>query len=336
MNSRERVIAHIDGRPVDRLPLMPITMQFAADVIGVKYLQYVTDFRTLVEAQLRTVERYGFDYVSCISDPAREAADCGSDIALFDDQPPAFKEERALLADKTRLAALEVPDPLAGGRMTDRVRAAELFRREVGGDKLIEGWIEGPMAEGSDLRGINTIMLDLYDDPAFIADLFEFVTEMGIRFARAQVDAGVDLIGIGDAAASLVGPVFYERCVWPYEKRMVDAIHAMGARVRLHICGDTNALVDGMGRLGCDIVDLDYPVDMAQARARMPGQVILGNVEPVGVMRNGTPDVVTEALAACHRAAGPRYIVGAGCELPRDTSAANVRAMCRFATATRP
>jgi uroporphyrinogen-III decarboxylase len=68
----------------------------------------------------------------------------------------------------------------------------------------------------------------------------------------------------------------------------------------------------------------------------MPGQVILGNVEPVGVMRNGTPEVVTEALAACHRAAGPRYIVGAGCELPRDTSAANVRAMCRFAADTRP
>ena len=336
MNSRERVLALIDGRPVDRLPLMPITMQFAADVIGVKYLRYVTDFRTLVEAQLRTVERYGFDYVSCISDPAREAADCGSDIARFDDQPPAFKEERALLADKTRLAALKVPDPLADGRMTDRVRAAELFRREVGGDKLIEGWIEGPMAEGSDLRGINTIMLDLYDDPAFIADLFEFVTDMGIRFARAQVDAGADLIGIGDAAASLVGPVFYERCVWPYEKRMVDAIHAMGARVRLHICGDTNAIVDGMGRLGCDIVDLDYPVDMARARARMPGQVILGNVEPVGVMRNGTPEVVTEALAACHRAAGPRYIVGAGCELPRDTPEANVRAMCRFAWDTRP
>ena len=331
MNSRERVFAHLDGRPVDRLPLMPITMQFAADVIGVPYFKYVTDFRTLVEAQLRTVEKYGFDYVSCISDPAREAADCGSDIALFDDQPPAFKEERALLADKTRLAALQVPDPLGGGRMTDRVRAAALFRQEVGRDKLIEGWIEGPMAEGSDLRGINTIMLDLYDDPAFIVDLFEFVTEMEIRFAKAQVDSGVDLIGIGDAAASLVGPVFYERFVWPYEKRMVDAIHAMGARTRLHICGDTNALLDGMGRLGSDIVDLDYPVDMRDGRERMPGQVILGNLEPVGVMRNSTPDRVTAALEACHQAAGTRYIVGAGCELPRDTSEANVRAMCAFA-----
>jgi len=331
MNSRERVLAQIDGRPVDRLPLLPITMQFAAAVTGVPYRQYVTDHRTLVEAQLRTVERYGFDHVSCISDPAREAADCGADVVFFDDQPPAFDEGRALLAEKTTLATLRVPDPLGGGRMTDRIRAAELFRREVGGDKVIEGWIEGPLAEGADLRGINTIMLDLFEDPPFLADLFEFVTELGIRFARAQVDAGVDLVGIGDAAASLVGPKFYDRYVWPYEKRMVDAIHAMGARVRLHICGDTNAILDGMGRLGCDIVDLDYPVDLERARARMPGQLLLGNIEPAGVLRSGTPEEVTAALAACHRAVGPRYIVGAGCELTRDTPEANVRAMCRFA-----
>jgi MtaA/CmuA family methyltransferase len=336
MNSRERVLAHIAGRPVDRLPLMPITMQLAAAAIGVPYRQYATDHRTLVEAQLRMVERYGFDHVSCISDPAREAADCGAGIVVFDDQPPAFNEEQALLAEKTTLATLNVPDPLGGGRMTDRVRAAALFRQEVGGDKVIEGWIEGPMAEGADLRGINTIMLDLFDDPPFLADLFEFVTELGIRFARAQVDAGVDLIGIGDAAASLVGPKFYDRYVWPYEKRLVDAIHAMGAMVRLHICGDTNAILDGMGRLGCDIVDLDYPVDMRQGRARMPSQVLLGNIEPAGVLRRSTPEQVTAALAACHSAAGARYVVGAGCEITRDTPEANVGAMCRFAWDTRP
>jgi MtaA/CmuA family methyltransferase len=335
MNSRERVLAHIAGQPVDRLPLMPITMQLAADVLGVPYRRYATDHRTLVEGQLRTAERFGFDYVSCISDPAREAADCGADVVFFDDQPPAFDESRALLAEKSALATLAMPDPL-GGRMTDRVRAAELFRQQVGGEKVIEGWVEGPMAEGADLRGISTIMLDFFEDPPFLADLFAFVTELGIRFAKAQVEAGVDVIGIGDAAASLVGPKLYEKFVWPYEKRLVDAIHAMGAMVRLHICGDTNAILDGMGRLGCEIVDLDYPVDMRRGRERMPAQLLLGNLEPAGVLRKGTPDQVTAALAACYAAAGPRYIVGAGCELTRDTPEVNVRAMRRFAEDTRP
>ena len=34
MNGRERVLALLEGRPVDHLPCMPITMQFAADRIG--------------------------------------------------------------------------------------------------------------------------------------------------------------------------------------------------------------------------------------------------------------------------------------------------------------
>ena len=336
MNSRELVLAHLAGQPVDRLPLMPITMQFACAEIGAHYRNYGTDYRVLVEGQLRTAEKYGFDYVNTMSDPAREAADCGAAVQFFDDQPVAMLEEQVLLADKTKLAALKIPDPLAGGLMHNAIEAVALLKASVGQDKIIEGWVEGPVAEGADLRGITTLMLDFEDDPPFVRDLFEFVVQMELRFAREQIKAGADIIGIGDAAASLVGPEFYDRYVRPYEQRMVDAIHAMGAMVRLHICGDTNALLDGMGRLGCDIVDLDSPVDMQLGRARMPDQVLLGNIEPAGVLRSGTPDQVTAALAACHRAAGPAYIVGAGCELTRDTPEANVRAMCRFAGDTRP
>ena len=337
MNGRERILAHLDGRPVDRLPLIPITMQFSSDLIRAGYRRYATDHRLLVAGQIRTAMEYDFDYVSAISDPAREAADCGADLAWFDDQPPAFKEESAVLADQAGLARLKIPDPHGGGRMTDRIRALELFKKEIGSDKLIEGWIEGPMAEGADLRGINKIMTDFYDDPAFIVDLFEFATEMGIRFARAQVEAGADLIGIGDAAASLIGPDFYNRLVLPCEQRMIAAIHAAGAKVRLHICGNTRTILEGMGRSGADIVDLDYFSELDEGRAQMgPGQVLLGNIEPVGVLSRGTPEQIHAAVASCHRAAGPRYIVGAGCEVPRETPVANLRALCDYARTHRP
>lgn len=331
MNSRERILAHLKGQPVDRLPLMPITMQFAADQIGVPYRQYATDYRTLVEAQLHTAGKFDFDFVSAISDPAREAADCGAEIAMFDNSPPALREDHALLAEPAALARLKIPDPHGGGRMTDRLRALELFK-EKAGDKLIEGWVEGPMAEGADLRGINTIMLDFFDEPSFVRDLFEFVLEMELRFARAQLQSGADIIGVGDAAASLIGPAIYDEFVWPYQKKLVDGIHAAGGLVRLHICGNTSKIVEGMGRLGCDIVDLDYPVSMSAARSQMgPHQVLLGNLEPVGAIRNGAPEGIAALVADCHRAAGPRYIVGAGCEIPRDTPEANLRALCDYA-----
>ena len=91
-----------------------------------------------------------------------------------------------------------------------------------------------------------------------------------------------------------------------------------------------------MGRLGCEIVDSDYPSPMSDGRAKMgPNQVLLGNVHPVQVLRNGTPEGVTAAIAECHRQAGPRYIVGAGCEVPRDTPEANLRALCAYARQAR-
>ena len=151
-----------------------------------------------------------------------------------------------------------MPDPLGGGRMHDRVQAAALFReRSQAANDSIEGWIEGPCAEAADLRGINRLMTDFFDDPAFVRDLFEFILELGLRFGRAQVEAGVDMIGVGDAAASLVGPQIYEEFVWPYEQRLVDGLHALGTKVRLHICGNTSRILAGMGSLGCEIVDID-------------------------------------------------------------------------------
>lgn len=336
MTGLERITALIDGREVDSLPFMPITMMFAADRLGVKYGRYIQDYRVLADAQCRVAEEFDCDFVSVISDPAREAADCGAAAHFPEDQPAAIIESQALLADAARLKTLKVPDPLAGGRMTDRVQGVELLKQRVGGEKLVEGWIEGPIAEAADLRGINALMLDLLDEPAFVRDLFEFCVRMGLAFGRAQIEAGADLVAIGDAAASLVGPELYAELVWPYEKWLVDGLHALGTRVRLHICGNVSDSLAKIGELGCDIVDLDYPVSMAQARAEMgPRQVLLGNIEPAGVLRNQRPEDVTAAIAECHRQAGPRYIVSAGCEVCRDTPLENVRALRDYARAHR-
>jgi MtaA/CmuA family methyltransferase len=332
LDGRSRVLGLLAGQAVDRTPVMPITMMFAADCLGVKYGAYASDFRILVEAQIKTANTYDFDYVSVISDPAREAADCGGKIAVFDDQPPAIDENAAILSDKTRLATLKHPDPHGGGRMHDRVKAAALFKQRVS-DKLIEGWVEGPCALGADFRGINAMMLDFYDDESFIRDLFEWCVETEIRFARAQIEAGADLIGVGDAAASLVGPEIYHDFVWPMEKKLIDAIHLAGAKVRLHICGNTRPLLAEIGKLGCDIVDLDYFSPVAEARSAIgTRQVLLGNIHPVAVLRNGTASQVKAAIQQCMHEGGTNYIIGAGCEVPRDTSPENVRVMRECST----
>src|SRR5271157_2594621 len=208
MTGRERVLALLDGRKVDHLPLMPITMMFAADQIGAKYGTYALDHRVMAEAQLRTAETFGFDHVSAITE-TREAPDCGAGVRYFEDQPYAMDEQRARLAEKSDLSRLTMPDPLTATHMRDRLDGLALLKERTGGEKLVEGWVEGPCGASADLRGINTLMLDFSDDAAFVQDLFEFTVELAIRFGRAQVDAGAEMIGIGDPAASLVGPATY-------------------------------------------------------------------------------------------------------------------------------
>jgi len=337
MTGRERLLNHLRGDVVDSLPFMPITMMFAADLQGVASGEYATNGKLLAEAQVRVAETFDTDHVNTLTDPAREAADCGADIVYYPDQPPAVRAENALLLDPGRLATLKQPDPLGGGRMHDRVVAVEVLATAVGGEKLVEGWVEGPCAEAADLRGINNLMTDFYDDPGFVRDLFSFNVEMGLAFARPQIEAGAELIGIGDAAASLVSREVYDAFVWPYEKQLIDGIHAMGGMTRLHICGNTTALVGGMAALGCAIVDLDYMVDMVGGRAAAgPEQVLLGNIDPVRVLRDRSPEGVRDAIAACHRAAGPRYVVGAGCEVCRDTDHGNLHALREYARGNRP
>jgi MtaA/CmuA family methyltransferase len=332
MTGRERIFAMFDGKPVDRLPFMPITMMFAGDQIGSQYRDYATDFRVMVEGQIETATAFDIDHVSIISDPACEASDCGATVKYFPNQPPALDESNALLADKSRLRGLAVPDPHTSPRMSNRLRALESYRERLNKEKLIEGWIEGPVAEAADLRGINNLMMDFYDDREFVHDLFEFVLELELNFAKAQMESGAELIGVGDAAASLVGPKIYEDFVWPFEKRMMESLRAMGARTRLHICGNTRPILGLMGQLGCDIVDLDWMAPLSEARAAMgAGQVLLGNIDPVRVVRNGSPQEVYDAVAECHRQAGDRFIVSAGCEVVRDTPAENVHAMRRYA-----
>ena len=336
MNSRERVLAMIDRRPVDRIPFMPITMMFAADQIGVKYGQYVRDYRLLVEAQLRTAERFDLDQVSCISDPTREACDLGAAVRFFDDQPPAFDEAEALLVDKTTLTNLKIPDPLGGGRMHDRVKAAALLKERIGGDRIVEGWIEGPCGQAANLRGINRLMLDFIDDPMFVQDLLDFVIEMELCFANAQAEAGVELIGVGDPASSLAGPAIFRQMLAPAHKKLVDGLKAMGLRTRSHMCGTTKRILKERGELGYDIIDLDSMVPLATARSNMPGEVLLGNVATVEVLRNGSVQDVIDTVTKCCEDAGNLYIVGAGCEVPRDTPEENMLALFEFARSHKP
>jgi len=331
MNSRERFFALLDGHPVDQLLFMPITMMFAAHHIGKKYGNYALDYRVMAEAQMRTAETYGFDHVSVISE-TREAPDCGAKIIFFEDQPYSPDENYSLLADKSVLSELKCPSPYEGKYMSDRLNGIALLKKSCGNDKVVEGWLEGPCAAAADLRGLQTLMMDFYDDPLFVKELFEFATQLAIAFGMAQIEAGADVLGVGDAAASLIGPDLYNELVWPMEKKLIETLQGAGAKIRLHICGDSRSILESIGMLGCEIIDIDSMVPIDEARAKIgPHACLLGGVDPVRELQNGSPREILNALSNYHQQAGSRFIVGAGCEVTPGTPIENLQIMADYA-----
>ncbi len=334
MTGRERILATLRGEETEGLAFMPISMSLAADEIGAAYRAYATDHRVQARGQLAFAQAFGADQVSVISDPGVEASDLGAALVEPEDQPASIDDTRSLLEDKTRLAKLTPTGP--GPRMANRLDAVAALSSQSAGELLVEGWVEGPCAEAADLRGLSRLMMDFFDDPVFVDELLDFVTGFAIAFALAQVKAGAGIIGVGDAASSLIGPEFFRAQILERHKRYVAAIHGAGALARLHICGNSGPLMADIKGLGYDIVDLDSMADMGEARAAAgKAQVFCGNLDPVRIVRNQGPEEIALALGECAKAAGAAWIVGAGCELPRGTPRANILAMRDFAKAWR-
>jgi uroporphyrinogen decarboxylase len=325
MNSYERFTARLRGEPVDRVPNFDILMTRAARHIGTPLSRYYLDYHVLVEANLAAAADFHVDILQAISDPYREAADFGLEVIFPEDNLPL--NHKPLIAEPEDLKKLVLPNPSTGKRMSDRLEAIRLFREKAGGELPIMGWVEGALAEASDLRSMYLTVIDLVKRPEWLTELLEICVEVEIAIARAQVEAGADIIGLGDAICSQISPKMYRQFALPYEQRIFAAVHEMGAVGRLHICGNTTHLLPDMLQSGADIIDLDWMMDLEKAAQLFDNKVaICGNFDPVAVMLQGTPETVRAATLACIQKGGPRQFSGAGCEIPEGTPKENLLA----------
>jgi len=329
-----RTMRRLQGEPVDRLPNQNIFMGYAAHLVGATYSQFARDYRVLVDASLAVSDSYHLDWVSVISDPVREASAFGAEVHFPEDAVPFCDP---LLDDYARVDALPEWDPWLSPRTLDRLEAIQLLRSRVSGYLPIGGWVEGAAAEAADLIGVNKFLEDTILQPEQLGRLLERCNTQAIRFAQAQIESGADLVGIGDAVCSLLSPQAFETLALPYEQALVEAIHRAGGLVKLHICGNTTRLLPLLPRTQADIIDVDWMVDFGLAVRTCAGSAVNGNMDPVSVFLQGTPELVSESVRSCWQAADNRTFISAGCEIPAGTPAPNLVAhyetLCRLSSA---
>ncbi len=316
-----------------RIPFYPILMHFAARFSRFTYGEFASDYKALVESNLRCREAFGMDAVGLISDPYRETSAFGAKVTFPDEQVPRCME--TIVHSIEDIALLKNPDVFKEERTLDRIMGGEALRKQVGPDVPVIGWVEGPLAESCDLAGVNEVLLKIFMEPDFVKRLMEKIMPCAKDFARAQVEAGCDIIGVGDAICSQIDVENYREFVKEKHLELFEYIQSLGAKVKLHICGNITHLLEDIREVKPDIVDIDWMVDMDHAMEKLGSGIIrCGNLDPVSVIQDLSPEEIkNETEHLCKKEEGRPFIFSGGCEITVNTP---VEHLLTMRTASQP
>jgi MtaA/CmuA family methyltransferase len=326
MTKKQLYNSLLRGEKTDRVFFRPILMHFAARFNYTTYAKFASDYKTLVESNIRSMEYFDTDMVSLISDPYRETSAFGARIEYIEEGVPRCLNHVIKNADDVK--GLPDPDVYKCERTFDRIQGAEYFQKLLNGSVPVSGWIEGPLAEACDLAGVSEMLIWLMTDPDLVNMLLDKCMIMAKKFAKAQIEAGCDLIGIGDAICSQIDPYSYDTFIKQRHIDLISYIQDCGASVKLHICGDTTHLLEAFRDLNADIVDLDWQVDLDHARRVLGNKPVLGgNINPVLVQDKTRQEVFNMTKALVDKYKGQKYLLAAGCEITVLTPHENLMAM---------
>lgn len=326
MNKKELFDHMIQGKAIDRTLFRPILMHRAARFNGNTYGEFASDHKVLVKSNIKAMVYMDADMVGLISDPYRETAAFGAKVSFPAEEVPRCEE--IIVNSMEDVNALKNPDVYRDPRTLDRIKGAELFQKELKGEVPVIGWIEGPLAEACDLTGLSNMLLQLMLDPSFSNSLLDKCVVTAKDFAEAQINAGCDIIGMGDAICSQVDLATYNTYLKERHREIIDFIHEKGAKVKLHICGDISHLLPSLAELSVDILDIDHLVDLEYSYEVLGGNVIrCGNIDPLFVLNKSTEEVETACREIVQKEKGRKFILSAGCEICVDTPMNNLLAM---------
>jgi len=343
ITSLDRVKKAIAHEEPDRVPVGPFTGFYAARIAGATIGRYVTDGRVIAESQHLLWERLGHDVVITAGDTYYIAEAFGAAVDYHENALPTARGP--VLESLAGARKLTVPDPHTGGRMPVYIEAARELSRRLGDRVAIRGTGTGPLSLASYLLGGQNLLMKLAEmgrgmttaaEEMDFATLMEVAADTAIAFLKAQTEAGQHVAYLGDSLAScdMISPEAYRRYVFPYHKRVFDALkdhcRRHGAHAMLHACGDNTAVLEDFAATGAEIYEVDSKIDLAEAKRRIGDPVcLIGNLDPTGVLLRGTAQDVRRESQRCIAAAasGGGFILGTGCFVPWDTPWENLEQM---------
>ena len=309
-----------------KLPL-PILSFPGIGLLGVNVRQLVTDSALQAEGMKAVADRTKAAAAVSFMDLSVEAECFGATISMSDDEVPTVKGR--LICDMEEAEALTVP-AVGSARSGLYVEAIAKAEKLITDRPILAGMI-GPFSLAARLLDVSEIMMDCYDDPDMVHLVLEKVTAFLIEYAKAYKAVGANGIMMAEPVAGLLSPSLEEEFSSPYVKQIVEAVQSEDFVVIYHNCGDNvPGMLDSILTTGADAYHFGNAVDLEQDIIRhVPADVlVMGNVDPAGVLRMGTPETVrATTLSLLKKCAGyPNFVLSSGCDIPPGTPWENIDA----------
>lgn len=336
MNGYQRIDAALKGLQTDKTPIMLHNFMMAAREYGVTMEQYRNSPRVIADAFKASIEKYQYDGILIDIDTATLAGAVGVHVDYPVDDPA-----------RTHIGNLENLEDVVGLKRANVenyrqiqiwLEAVRLLKDYYKNEIYIRGNCDqAPFSLASMMRGAQNWMLDLMMcEDEQLELLLEYCTDASCQFIRLMAQTGCDMVSSGDSPAGpeMISPEMYLKYAMPYEKKLVETAHRAGVPYALHICGNTDVILEHMLLTGADAFELDYKTDVTKAFDIFhQTATFIGNIDPSGVLALGTVDEVEkktlELLEAYNNS--NRFILNAGCAIPPNTPSENLKMMIETA-----
>lgn len=330
MNGKQRIEAALKGEWPDRRPVLLHNFLMAAREYGVTMKQYREDPEVIAKTHIYSIEKYDLDGALIDIDTATLSGAVGVPVD-FPEDSPARVHDPALKSLKM-VEDLVPVDISKNERIQIWLEACRIIKNHFGNEKFIRGNCDqAPFSLASMMRSSAEWMMDLMMEDELVFKLLDYCTEACSQFIHLMTDTGVDMVSNGDSPAGpdMISPDMYEIFALPYERIIVKEAHRAGKPYMLHICGNTDIILDKMIKTGTDALELDYKtnINLVKEICNKNKVTFSGNIDPSGVLAFGNTRLVEEKTIEVLKLFenNPRLIMNAGCAIPKETPSENIK-----------
>jgi [methyl-Co(III) methanol-specific corrinoid protein]:coenzyme M methyltransferase len=295
MKLKERFMNRLMGKEVDVTPVGCTTTYGVVDFMkkcGYERPLADTDPVAITELAYAGYQYGGFEWVKAMGwdiTPLSEALGCELGTPKIDLQ---YSIKEHPYADSIEGLAFP-PDFLQRGRFPIYEEHLKLLKKKVGEELVMFGETEGAFTCGANLVGAEQFLRWCMKKPDMVLKVLDVTKQAAIAAANFAFDHGADYYVFAEptSGTALLSPRLWEKLVLPVEKEIASKVKGP---VVLHICADTDPIIDMMCETGVAGVSIEEKADLKRAVgiAHKKGVKVFGNVATATTLFSGTPDEV--------------------------------------------